>query len=118
MSRIVTFSATRARTPMTEFSMTEPRPITRAVADQAVLHRRAGDARAGQEPRPRENWAGFRGEIECGVLACQLDIGLVECAHGADVFPVPIKQVGLNAVAGDRLRQELMAKVGGGARFQ
>ena len=53
-----------------------------------------------------------------GIVARQVDVGLVEGAHGPDVFPVAVEQVGLDPVVGDRLGQDLVAEVGGVARFE
>ena len=36
-----------------------------------------------------------------GFVAGQVDIGLVERADGADVLPVPVEEVGLDAVVGE-----------------
>ena len=103
---------------MTEFSITDPRPMTQpsqirlffTVAPPIREHgRKRGRVKIGLPPRRNRTAGSSRGQV---------DVGLVKGADGADVFPVAVEQVGLDAVVGDRLRQELVAEVGGVARLR
>ena len=105
-------------------------------ADDRILdHRAAADdacrRRSGCSSRSRRRSASTarkRGRVKIGPASeaksnggfsrGQIDIGLVERPDGPDVLPVAVEQVGLHPVAGDRLRQQLVAEVGGVARFQ
>src|SRR5271157_4669068 len=93
-------------------------PDDAAVADQTVLHGGTAQSGARQITRPGKDRLLTESEIERRDVARQIDVGLMKGAHGADVFPVAVEKVGLDPVVGERLRQDLVAKVGGVARFE
>ena len=98
----MTFSAIRDRTPITEFSITVPRPMTEpsqirlfltvapAIREQG---RNRGRVKIGPASEAKSNG---------GWSLRQLDVGLVEGTDRSDVLPVAVEQVGLDAVIGDR----------------
>ena len=95
-----------------------PRPITqpsqiRLFLTVAPLIREQGRKRGRVK-------IGLLAEVKsnAGLVARQVDVGLVERPHGPDVLPVAVEQVGLDAMVGDRLGQELVAEVGGVARLE
>ena len=75
---MVTFSPMTDRTPMTEFSMTAPRPITQPSQIRLLLDGCAADPRTGQVAGPREDRLLAEGEVERGHVERQIDVGLVE----------------------------------------
>ena len=112
----MTFWPIWARTPITEFSITEPFADHAAVGDQAVRDRRPRDPRARQVAGRVKTGLSPKVKSKGGIVAGQVDVRLVERPDGPDVFPVAVEQVGLHPVLGDRLRENLVAEVGRGSR--
>ena len=64
--------------------------------DDCVIHCAVVNACWGQVPWACQHRAFIRvAELKVGWVCCQIEVGIEERLDGANVFPVPIKQVGL-----------------------
>ena len=111
--RIVTFSPIWARTPMTEFSITEPRPMMQPSEIRLLVTVTPESREQGRYRGSGEDRVVAEGEVERRVVARQVDVRLVEGTDGPDVLPVAVEEVRLDPVRGDRLGEDLLAEVGG-----
>ena len=82
-----------------------------AVADVRLPHGRAVDLAARQETHVRIDGRGRIEETERRHRIREREIRLEECADGADILPVALKNVRLHAVLSERLGDDVLAEI-------
>ena len=82
-----------------------------AVGDDRLADRRAVDLAGGEETRVRVDGRGGVEEIELRHRVGELEIGVEEGADGADVLPVALVDVGVDAEFCEHVRDDVLAEI-------
>ena len=83
-----------------------------AISNQAVAHSNTVETGARKIAGSREDRFIANHEVKWRIFPGKFNVGPVEGAYCTNVFPVAIKQVGLNVVIFDGLGKEFLAKIG------
>src|SRR5262249_20164249 len=82
-----------------------------AVADQTLLELGRAHAHGGQEAPARIDDPFLTVEIERGIVAGQGQVGFLVGLDCAQVFPITVEKMSLNAVRLDASREKLLAQI-------
>ena len=85
-----------------------------AVGNHRMIQLGAIDLRARQKARTAENRRGHVEEIEARQFVGDIEVGLEESANGADVLPVTLEHKREHPQILNRVRDDMLAKVGQG----
>lgn len=102
--------ATESDEAVVEFGVIEDA----AIGDEGLFHDCAVEFAGGEEARAGEDGGGHIEEVEAGQDFGESDIGIEEGADGADILPVALEDMGIDAVGFDGGGDDVFAEVGEG----